>query len=289
MCVVSFTWARLLWNTSCSEHHVKQAMPQLRPLWTWHPKPKPLQQALFCVPVWFSMHTYAYKPSNFYFPTETHPKPGIHSESGKLRSHCSHCSESQVCLCVCVEPLWETVPALKTQLSRLTFLFLLQPANTKLADTTHTSVLHRNTLPNNTVPTSNGCPLQQWTEGQPLPVQSIHERYNANQCNQLHVLLEAAGNATSSRPCLNFHLFGHGIQSQSLYRGRVSRIFCELVLIFSVCAFWLKQFRRHWPLSLFQQLQKLCCACYRAQSSLLACVFVPPTQALPKSQWKEYI
>ena len=57
MCVVSFTWARLLWNTSCSEHHVKQAMPQLRPLWTWHPKPKPLQQALFCVPVWFSMHT----------------------------------------------------------------------------------------------------------------------------------------------------------------------------------------------------------------------------------------
>ena len=79
--------------------------------------------------------------------------------------------------------------------------------------------------------TSNGCPLQQWTEGQPLPVQSIHERYNANQCNQLHVLLEAAGNATSSRPCLNFHLFGHGIQSQSLDRGRVSRIFCELVLI----------------------------------------------------------
>ena len=51
------------------------------------------------------------------------------------------------------------------------------------------------------------------------------------QCNQLHVLLEAAGNATSSRPCLNFHLFGHGIQSQSLYRGRVSQIFCELMLI----------------------------------------------------------
>ena len=50
---------------------------------------------------------------------------------------------------------------------------------------------------------------------------------------------------------------------------------------FCVCAFWLKQFRRHWPLSLFQQLQKLCCACYRAQSSLLACVFVPPTQAPP--------
>ena len=134
---------------------------------------------------------HAYKPSNF---------SGIHSESGKLRSHCSHCSESQVCLC-CVEPLWETVPALKTQLSRMTFLFLLQPANTKLADTTHTSVLQSNTLPNTTVPASNGCPLQQWTEGQPLPVQSIHERYNAINCMCCLKLLETprqAGHASTS-------------------------------------------------------------------------------------------
>ena len=100
----------------------------------------------------------------------------------------------------------------------MTFLFLLQPtnANTKLADTTHKSVLNRNTFPNNTVPTSHGCPLQQWTEGQSLPVQSIHERLR---CNELHMLLEAAGNAMSSRPCLNFHLFGQDIQSQSLRRS----------------------------------------------------------------------
>ena len=150
------------------------------------------------------------------------------------------------------------------------------PAPSQLSMACQNVFLQRNTFPNNTVPTSNGCPLQQWTEGQSLPVQLIHERLR---CNELHMLLEAAGNAMSSRPCLNFHLFGHGIQSQSLYSGGMSQI--ELVLILFRVR-WLKPFRKHhmalWPLSLFQQLQKLCCACYRAQS---ACICVCAADASP--------
>ena len=51
------------------------------------------------------------------------------------------------------------------------------------------------------------------------------------QCNQLHVLLEAAGNATSSRPCLNFHLFGQDIQSQSL-RSSLLDLHCVTIVQF---------------------------------------------------------
>ena len=52
------------------------------------------------------------------------------------------------------------------------------------------STLQYIAIPHKTVPTSNGCPLQQWTEGQPLPVQSIHERYNAINCMCCLKLLE---------------------------------------------------------------------------------------------------
>jgi hypothetical protein len=45
-----------------------------------------------------------------------------------------------------------------------------QPACWWLATTPRSdSTLQYIAIPHKTVPTSNGCPLQQWTEGQPLP------------------------------------------------------------------------------------------------------------------------
>ena len=125
---------------------------------------------------------------------------------------------------------------------------------------------------------------QQWTEGQPLPVQSIHERYNAINCMCCLRLLETprqAGHASTSTS------LDMASKAKAYTADACLKSFVSSCWYFCVCAFWLKQFRRHWPLSLFQQLQKLCCACYRAQS---ACMCVCAADASPpKSQWKEYI
>ena len=44
---------------SCWKRHVKQAMPQLPPLWTWHPKPKPIQRRHVSNLVWARVDTFS--------------------------------------------------------------------------------------------------------------------------------------------------------------------------------------------------------------------------------------
>ena len=43
----------------CWKRHVKQAMPQLPPLWTWHPKPKPIPRTRVSNLLWARVDTFA--------------------------------------------------------------------------------------------------------------------------------------------------------------------------------------------------------------------------------------